>query len=55
MQETLIRAESIRQQCKQSEIIVTYDLGIAKPAMQIQCSETPRFDNIFYECWPISF
>lgn len=45
--ETLIMANEIAEQCHQNQIIVTYDLAIAKMAMQIQEKEHPKFDNIF--------
>lgn len=45
--ETLEMANEIAKQCQQDHIIVTYDLAIAKMAMQIQENEKPKFDNIF--------
>lgn len=45
--ETLCLAKDISQKCNQEEIIVTYDLAIAKMAMQIQRDSSPDFDNIF--------
>lgn len=45
--ETLNYAEKIREECQQDDIIVTYDLAIAKMAMQIQIAESPRFNAIF--------
>lgn len=45
--ETLIIAKEIAEKCQQAEIIVTYDLAIAKMAMQIQEKEKPKYDNIF--------
>lgn len=45
--ETLIMANEIAKKFQQKEIIVTYDLAIAKIAMQIQEKEEPKFDKIF--------
>lgn len=45
--ETLIMAKEIAEKCHQQHIIVTYDLAIAKMAMQIQEKEKPTFENIF--------
>lgn len=47
VQETLKHTQRIASECGQSNIIVTYDLAIAKMALQIQISEQPKFDNIF--------
>lgn len=44
--ETLIMAKEIAEECQQDQIIVTYDLAISKMAMQIQQKEKPKFDNI---------
>ena len=35
------------EECNQEYGIVTYDLNGTKPAMQIQVTESPRFDNVF--------
>ncbi|KAH9635594.1 hypothetical protein HF086_012263 [Spodoptera exigua] len=45
--ETLNMAKEIAEKCQQPEIIVTYDLAIAKMAMQIQEQEKPLYNNIF--------
>lgn len=45
--ETLKITGKIAEECGQSYGCVTYDLAIAKPALQIQSMETPNFDNIF--------
>ncbi|KAL4702648.1 hypothetical protein ACJJTC_016455 [Scirpophaga incertulas] len=45
--ETLKETQKIATEVKQSEIAVTYDLAIAKIAMQIQSIEKPLFDNVF--------
>ncbi|XP_031341089.1 uncharacterized protein LOC116169200 [Photinus pyralis] len=44
---TLKIAQNVASQCAQKYISVTYDLQIAKTAMQIQCQESPKYDNIF--------
>lgn len=41
------RSQQLADECCMSSIAVTYDLAIAKIAMQIQAHEAPRFDNIF--------
>ncbi|XP_077276997.1 uncharacterized protein LOC143905452 [Temnothorax americanus] len=45
--ETLMMANEIAEKCNEDLIIVTYDLAIAKMAMQIQQNEKPKYDNIF--------
>ena len=35
------------KECNQDCIIVTYDLAVAKPALQIHAQEKPAFDNVF--------
>ena len=41
------RSQQLAKESKIKEIAVTYDLAIAKVAMQIQAKESPRFDNLF--------
>lgn len=43
MKESQKIAEELGENC----ISVTYDLAIAKMAMQIQATEKPKFDNLF--------
>lgn len=45
--EMLIMANEFAEKCNEELIIVTYDLAIAKMAMQIQQNERPKLDNIF--------
>ncbi|CAH1099505.1 unnamed protein product [Psylliodes chrysocephalus] len=45
--ETLAMSKEVADQCHQEQIIVTYDLAIAKMAMQIQSLESPKFDGLF--------
>ena len=45
--ETMKRSQQLAKESKIKEIAVTYDLAIAKVAMQIQAKESPRFDNLF--------
>ena len=45
--ETMRRAQRIAEECKKKSISVTYDLAIAKIALQLQEQESPRFDNVF--------
>lgn len=48
--EPMIQALRIAEKCHQEHIIVSYDLAIAKMAMQIQLTEKPKFDS-----WSISY
>ena len=45
--ETMKRPQQLAKESKIKEIAVTYDLAIAKVAMQIQAKESPRFHNLF--------
>lgn len=45
--ETLARAQKVADECGKRPTSVTYDLAIAKNAMQIQSSEKPKYDNTF--------
>ena len=47
MAETLCRSLQIAQEARKNSIVVTYDLAIAKIAMQIQKEESPVYGNIF--------
>lgn len=44
--ETLVRSQKIAIACNQEYVITTFDLGIAKTAVQIQITEQ-TFDNVF--------
>lgn len=46
---TLNTAQNIAVACQQNYISVTYDLAIAKLAMQIQSEERPKYDNVFIQ------
>ena len=37
----------VAEECGEKYAIVHYNLGIAKPALQIQAQESPRYDNVF--------
>ena len=37
----------VAEECGEKYAIVHYDLGIAKPALQIQAQESPTYDNVF--------
>lgn len=50
--ETMEQSLKICGELKQSCIQVTYDLAIAKVALQIQSTEAPKFDNIFIHLGP---
>jgi len=45
--ETLKKSQKVAEECKQKYIVVHYDLAIAKPAKQIQSTESPVYDNVF--------
>ena len=47
IQETLRLSQMVAEECGEKYAIVHYDLGIAKPALQIQAQESPRYDNVF--------
>ena len=40
-------AQKLAEESGKQEIAITYDLAIAKMALQIQAEEFPRFNNIF--------
>ena len=47
VKKTMEIALKIAKECQKKEIAVTYDLAIAKVAMQIQAEEAPMFDKLF--------
>lgn len=47
VQETLNTAKEVAKNYNQQQIIVAYDLSIAKLAMQIRHTQKPEFDDIF--------
>ena len=47
VKETMQRAQKLATELKKQAISVTYDLAIAKMAMEIQAEEAPKFDNVF--------
>lgn len=47
VRETMIQAQKIALECGERYLEVTYDLAIAKVALQIQSIEKPLFDNLF--------
>ena len=42
----MIQSQKVSAECGSKNIIITYDLSIAKIAKQIQCEEYPTFDSI---------
>ncbi|GBP80748.1 hypothetical protein EVAR_89325_1 [Eumeta japonica] len=51
--ETMLQSKKkIAEELQQPSIQVTYDLAIAKVALQIQATETPKFDNLFIHLGP---
>ena len=45
--ETMKRAIQIADECSKENIAVTYDLAIAKIALQLQFEERPKYDRLF--------
>jgi len=45
--QTLKQSQRVAEECHQDYVIVTYDLAVAKLAMQVQLAETPLYDNVF--------
>jgi hypothetical protein len=45
--ETMKISQQVAKECGEDYAVVTYDLAIAKPAMQIQANEAPLYNNIF--------
>ena len=39
-------SQRIANECGEDYMLMHYDLAIAKPALQIQAAESPRFDNL---------
>lgn len=50
--ETMQQSKKIAEELNQSSIQVTYDLAIAKVALQIQATEKPTYDNLFIHLGP---
>lgn len=50
--EIMKQSQQIAEEVKQTNIQVTYDLAIAKVALQIQSTEKPKFDNLFIHLGP---
>lgn len=48
----MIQSKKIAQDLHQHYIQVTYDLAIAKIALQIQATEKPKFNNLFIHLGP---
>ena len=45
--ETLKISQQVAIENQEPFVVVHYDLAVAKPAMQIQQAESPKFDNVF--------
>lgn len=45
--ETMTLSQKIADYCQQPEIIVSHDPAIAKMALRLQLTESPKFDNLF--------
>lgn len=50
--ETMKQSQNIAAEIEQPCITVTYDLAIAKIAMQVQSTEKPAYDNLFINLGP---
>ena len=50
--ETLKRSQKVAEECNKYNISVTYDLEIAKVAMQLQAEEKPTYNNVFIHLGP---
>lgn len=50
--ETMKVSQQVANECGEDFMVVHYDLAIAKPALQIQAVESPRFDNLFIAFGP---
>ena len=52
--ETLKISQKVAIECGERYIVIVvhYDLAIAKPAMQIQFTESPKYDNVFISFGP---
>ena len=50
--ETLKISQKVAIECGERYIVVHYDLAIAKPAMQIQFTESPKYENVFIAFGP---
>lgn len=46
--ETVTKSKKVVEESDDTYAIVTYDLAIAKPAMQIQVQEVQLYDNVLY-------
>jgi len=40
-------SQEVANECRERYALVHYDLAIAKPALQIQEQESPKYDNVF--------
>ena len=47
VKETLKRSQSVSQVCGEEFTLITYNLAVDKIAKQLQCTESPTFDDIF--------
>lgn len=47
IQETLVTTQKCAKEVGQQYGVVTYDLNAAKPAMQMQVTDAPRYDDVF--------
>ena len=50
--ETLDIAQRVAEECDEPFIVVRYDLAIAKPALQLQATESSKYGNIFIALSP---
>ena len=45
--ETMRLSQTVTKECSDTYTLATYDLAIAKPAMQIQDHKSPKYDYLF--------
>jgi hypothetical protein len=45
--ETMRISQKLAAECGEPYALVHYDLGVAKPALQIQAADSPTYDNVF--------
>ena len=45
--ETLKMSLRVAHECGEEYVVVHYDLAVAKPAMQIQATDSPKYDKVF--------
>ncbi len=52
VQHTMMKSKRVRVECQEEYMLVAFDLAIARPAIRIQETESPTFDQLFIELGP---